>query len=196
MPFRRRPRPAPGRRSRCPVVRRSRDQVQRESNYSDPSNRSREHSWERAENTGWIAGDNGAGGNIFGHDGTGTDDGVIANRHATKNRRIAANRSAPANHRGLALPILRTLHAAIVVCRARKAIVGEHDAMANERLVPNRHAGTNKRVTLNLGPAADADVGLDLHERSDERVVTNFAAVEIYETDQPDVFAELDARCD
>jgi hypothetical protein len=124
------------------------------------------------------------------------DDGTFANFHAAENRGIAPDRGPAANQRRLARPILAALQAAVVIRRARKPVVREHHAMADERLILDRDARADERVALDLHAPADFYVRLDLHKGPDERLVADLAAIEIGEADDADVLPEFDTRGD
>ena len=80
--------------------------------------------------------------------------------------------------------------------RARVEIVDEHDPVADEDLVLDRHALADERVALDLASGADHGVLLDLDEGADPGVVADLASIEVNERVQGDVFAQPDVRRD
>src|SRR5262249_34995869 len=91
---------------------------------------------------------------VLGHDRPGTHQGAGPNCHPTQNYRPAANRSAFAHPRRDHLPVgLRREHA--VGRGPGVQVVDEHDPVADEHLVLDRHPFTDERVTRNLAPGPD-----------------------------------------
>ena len=68
--------------------------------------------------------------------------------------------------------------------------------MADEDVVVDRHALTDERVARNLAPAADCRVLLDFDECANLRLVADLASVQVDETRQLDVVAQLHVRSD
>ena len=68
--------------------------------------------------------------------------------------------------------------------------------MPDERLFANRHPRADERVALDFRPSPHPYIRLNFHERPDERLLANLAAVKIREANQTDVLPELDARRD
>src|SRR5262249_32497409 len=79
------------------------------------------------------------------------------------------------------LPVLVGLKPAVGPGGLRLAVVDEHDAVAHERPVLDRHAFADEGVALDLAAAADPGAALDLNERPDAGLVPDLAAVEIPE---------------
>jgi hypothetical protein len=61
--------------------------------------------------------------------------------------------------------------------------------MPHEHFVLDRNAFANEAVRLNLAARADHGPGLDFHEGADGSLVSNTAAVEIYEIRMRDPYA-------
>ena len=68
--------------------------------------------------------------------------------------------------------------------------------MANKHVIFDRHAFTDERVTLNLAVLADPCSLLDLDERPYLRIVSNLAAIEVYEIRYLDILAKFYIRGD
>jgi hypothetical protein len=63
--------------------------------------------------------------------------------------------------------------------------------MGDEAVVTDPHEFANKGVRLNPASFTDNDIPLNLDERSDERSVTDAAAVEVYRLDHDYVCTKL-----
>ena len=70
-------------------------------------------------------------------------------------------------------------------------VVCEHDAVADEDLILNGDALTDKSVALNFAVSADSGVFLYLDEGANLGAVTDGAAVEIDEIVELDIVAQL-----
>src|SRR5689334_3703147 len=97
-------------------------------------------------------------GYIFVHYGSGPDHRALADGHPRDDRRIGADRCAPAHAGALDLPIGRVLQGAILVRGARVTVVDEHDAVADEYLVLDDDALANERVRGDLATRPDLRV--------------------------------------
>ena len=64
--------------------------------------------------------------------------------------------------------------------------------MSDKHVVFDRHSFANEGVTRNLAALADDGILLDLDKRADLGFVPNFAAIEVNEFREPDVFPQLD----
>jgi len=58
-------------------------------------------------------------------------------------------------------------------------VVNKHHSMGNEAVVPNRYELADKRMGLNPAAFTDDNSLLYFHERSDEAIVTYFAAIKV-----------------
>ena len=68
--------------------------------------------------------------------------------------------------------------------------------MTYEHVVLNDDAFTNKAVAGYLASISDAGILLDLDECADLGLISDFAAVEIYELREPHILAQLHVACD
>src|SRR5215469_12513463 len=105
--------------------------------------------------------------------------GALSDLDSAHHNRAASDRSAPAHHGVLHLPVALGLRRAVGGGRARISVVDEDDAVTNEDFVLDGDARTYERMAGDLASPADLRVTLDFDERSNPRVVTNLAAVEI-----------------
>src|SRR5207237_6368675 len=78
-------------------------------------------------------------------------------------------------------PVGGAAHRVVRIHRLREQVVDEHDAVAHEDAVANRHARADERVARNLAVPADDRARLDLDERADLRVVADRAAIQVHE---------------
>jgi hypothetical protein len=70
-------------------------------------------------------------------------------------------------------------------------VIGEHHAMADEHAVPERDPFADERVTLDLAKPTDTHARLDLDKRTNLRIRTNTATIEIGEAVNDDALAEF-----
>lgn len=138
------------------------------------------------------AGDDGAAGHVFGHHAAGADQRVFTNGDAAENRRAAADARAFFHHRRHHLPIACGLQAAVAVGGAGIAVIDKRNVVADEHLVLDGHALANEGVAGNFDRAAEADILLNFDERADFGIIADLAAIEIYESEDSNVLAELD----
>ena len=90
-------------------------------------------------------------------------------------------------------PVGFRLRRTIGVRGARKAVIGEHDAVTDEALVLDRDAFADEGVRGDLAALADERALLDLDESADARTVADFAAVKVHEVRVEDVYLPLAA---
>jgi hypothetical protein len=145
---------------------------------------------------GWAAGDSGACRNIFRNDGTRADDRALTDGDPAQDGGVAADAGLGSHDRRNYLPIKPSLQCAAFGCRARIFVVDENDAMADENLIVDRDAFTDKAMRGNFAVAADARTFLDLDKRADARAVADLTAIEINEVMDFDVAPEFDVRRD
>ena len=87
-----------------------------------------------------------------------------------------------------------------------KQIIDKHGPVRNEAVVPNRYELADKRMGLNPAAFTDDNSLLYFHERSDEAIVTYFAAIKVDRLDDRNAFTkryvnnpglpQLRLRCD
>src|ERR1051325_8123553 len=119
-----------------------------------------------AQEAGGTTCDDSPGRDVFRHDRAGADQGPRPNGDAGHDDRTTTNRCSLANSRRHDLPVRLALRPAFGRGPGI-TIVDEHDPMANEHLVFDRHTLANEGVTRHLAPCSDFDVLLDL-DRSEE----------------------------
>src|SRR5207249_1752394 len=113
------------------------------------------------------------------------DDGACANECAGADPDAAEHDDARAERRAALddgaheLPVGICLELARVSRRARKLVVDEERAVADENLVLDLDACADERMTLDFAASADHSVTLDLDEWPHARVVADAAAVKI-----------------
>lgn len=117
-----------------------------------------------------IAADNSQRRHIFGHHGSGGNDGVFTDGHAAKDHRAGSQAGKLLYNRA------RIDHMPV---GAWKKVVGEHHSMGDEDVVLKFHAGAKKRVALDDAPAAHCDATGDFHKGADEGIVAYRAAEDV-----------------
>lgn len=90
------------------------------------------------------------------------------------------------------MPIAFGLQAAVAVGGAGIAVIDERNVVADEHLVLDGHALANEGVAGNFDRAAEPGILLNLDERADFGIIADLAAIEIYESEDSNVLAELD----
>ncbi len=68
--------------------------------------------------------------------------------------------------------------------------------MADEYLIINVHAFTNKRVARNLAVSADPNPFLNLYKRTNLSFVSYFTTIQVYKIVNLDIFTQLDVGRD
>src|SRR5262245_5234494 len=149
----------------------------------------------RPQEPGRTPGHHGPRFDVFRHHRPRSDQGAGPDRYPTQDHRPAADRGpfahAGRDHRPVGLGLR------LAIGRGpRVEVVDEHDAVADEYLVLDRHALADERVARDLAPGADRGVLLNLHERPDPRVVADPAAVQVDKAVDGDVSPEFHIRRD
>src|SRR5262249_59131865 len=147
---------------------------------------------EAGQRTGGIAHDGLAGGDVARDHCAGTHERPLADRDAPEQDSAGTDRGPTPDAHRKQRPVLFCLKRAVLRRRLRELVVHEHHAVPDEYLVLDRDTVTDERVTLDLAIGPDDGAALYLDERSDPRVVTDPAAVEVRERVNDDVLAELD----
>jgi hypothetical protein len=125
---------------------------------------------ETTEEASGIAGINAWGGNILGHNSTGSYHHVIADGDRKNCGVCSDTHMLPKVSRS---PKLWFAGRTTVT----KQVINEHGTMRNEAVVTNRHELANERVGLNPAPLSNGCSLLNFNERSDEGVITDIAAI-------------------
>ena len=144
------------------------------------------------QNPRGVSSDDGARGRVGGYDCARTDDCAFPNRDAAKNRGATPNTRPTFHDRWHDRPVSLSLQCAALRCRARVFVIDKSDPMTNEHLVLDVDAFANEAMTRDLAIAADSRALLNLDERTDLRVVADFAAVKVDEVIDNHVPPELD----
>lgn len=144
-----------------------------------------------AQNARRITGDDRVGWDVLCDHTAGANHCVFTDGDTAQNGRARTDRSAPFDPRPDALPILLGLQTAIPVGGLGIEIVDESDVMPHEHFVFQDDAFANEGVAGNLAPVADLRAFLDFHECADLHLVADLAAVQVRETVNPNVFAQL-----
>src|SRR5439155_12354633 len=125
------------------------------------------------------------------HDAAGGDDGVLADDDLGQDGCAGPDRRAFPDERGFDGPVSRRLKLSRLRRRSRIRVVDERDAVSDEDLVLDSHAFTDEGVARDLAASTDGGILLDFDEGSNFGFVADFAAVQIDEGSQLDVFAQL-----
>jgi hypothetical protein len=135
---------------------------------------------------GRNARDNGAVRHIFRYNRPGTDLRCLSDGYARQDGGIAADRRMTLDQCGDDDPVRIGLQTAIRINGARVRVIGEHDPMADENTVFQRHAFADEGMAGDLAVFSDKDVFLDFDERADARSRADRAAIEIHEISMMD----------
>jgi len=138
--------------------------------------------------------------NVLGHNGPGSDDCAITDRDR-EYRGIRPDIYPAADLRWPPEIAVFSGRAAV-----NKEIVDKHGPVRNEAVVPNRYELADKRMGLNPAAFTDDNSLLNFYERSDEAIVTYFAAIKVDRLDDRNAFTkryvnnpglpQLRLRCD
>src|SRR6185295_11678530 len=104
---------------------------------------------------------------VFRHHTSRAHDRMLPNHDLRQDGRAGANRRSLLDERRLDFPVARRLQFAGRRGGAWIGVVDEHDAMADEDVILDRHALTDERMARDLAAAAYAGVLLDLDEGAD-----------------------------
>src|SRR5436190_4567990 len=104
---------------------------------------------------GWNTGDCGPIGNIFCYHRTGTNHGVLADRHAGEDGRIRPNACTTLDRDRSDGPISVGVGRTVGAGGTRILVVSEHHAVADEYIVLDRHAFAEEGMGRDLAPPAD-----------------------------------------
>lgn len=115
----------------------------------------------------------------MGHYGTGSNQGLFANRHAGQDHGPTADGGTPAHARRDHLPVRLGLRLSFTR-RVRVEVVDEHHPVPDEYLVLDRHAFADEAVTGDLTTSPDHGVFLDLDKGANARVVADLTPVQIH----------------
>src|SRR5712692_5511562 len=110
-----------------------------------------------------------------------SDQSALADFDTAHHDRAAPDRGPAPDDGRLEPPVSFLLGRAVGIGRARKAIVDEHHAVADEHLIFDNDAGADEAVARDFAAPADRRAPLDLDERADARVGADLAAVQIDE---------------
>lgn len=118
---------------------------------------------------------------VMGHNRTRPDHCPQSDLSAADDRRIRPDGGAMPDQRRITSPIPRALHRTIGIGAAWKAVIREHDAVADEDFILDRHALAKERMRGDLAPCSDRAFPLDFHERTYATVLTDAAPVKIHQ---------------
>src|ERR1051325_10540760 len=130
-------------------------------------------------------------GDVPGHDGTGPYHRFRPDGDAGEDHGPGADGRPPLHQRALQGPVRIAFAGAVRVGRGRPAIVQEIHVVADEDLILDRDALADEGVALDLAPGPDPGTLLNLDERPDGGLVTDLAAVQVDEREEPHVPAQL-----
>ena len=133
----------------------------------------------------WVAGVNTGLGDVLGHDRSSSDHCIITDRNR-KHGGVRPNADAVAKF-GRAPKVAASRRISF-----NKEIVDEHRSVRDEAVVPDRDELADKRMGLNPASLADIYSFLNFNERTDERIVIDFATIEIDWLHNGDVLPEFD----
>src|SRR5581483_6653937 len=131
-----------------------------------------------------------AGRHVASHHRACADHRALADFNSAHDHRTAADRRAAPHHRALQHPVLVALGDARAVGRARRAVVDEDHAVADEDLVFDRHARADEAVAGDFAAAPDCGIALDLDERAEAGFLADFASIEVDKRGQAHAGAE------
>ena len=138
-----------------------------------------------------VSCDDCVGGDIFGDDAAGADDGTFADGDAAEDGGVGADGGVFSDDCRHHLPVGFGLKAAAVRGGLGVFVVCEHDPVADEYLVLDCDALADESVALNFAVSADSGVFLDFDEGANLGAVADGAAVEIDEFVELDIVAQL-----
>src|SRR5215469_354117 len=141
-----------------------------------------------------IPSHNGVRRNILSDHRAGADNGVFSDGHIRKNRGARTDRSALLDQGSLDFPIAFCLELAFPRRCARIGIVDEGDSMSDEDVVFYGYAFADESVAGNLAILPNGRVLLNLDERANLGVFSDFAAVKIDEFGKPHARPKLHVR--
>lgn len=124
-------------------------------------------------------------------DAAGSDDSIGTDDHIAHDDRPAPDRRVPFHQCGLHGPVILRLKLALLIGGKRIFIVNKDNMMSDENIVLYGDALADKAVAGDLTILPDSGPFLNFHERTDFRIVVNSAPVEIHESEDSDVPAEL-----
>src|SRR5215469_4465234 len=145
-----------------------------------------------SEQSGWIAGHNGIGRHVFGHNAAGADHRIFANDDTGQHRGAGANGGASLDDSWFHFPIRFSLELSNRVGGARVGVVDESHTVTDEHAVLDPYTFTNERVAGNFAASSHAGVFLDFDEGADFCVITNLATIQVDKTGELDVVAKPD----
>ena len=139
-----------------------------------------------ADDAGRVAGDDCVVRHVARDHRARADEGARADGDPADDRRVRADRG-PAPHQGwLAFPVAVALQGPVRVSGLRHQAVGEHDAVADEDLVLERHSLADEGMGGDLAAGADGGALLDLDEGTDAAARPDLAPVEVHEVGMGD----------
>src|SRR5690606_31901991 len=111
---------------------------------------------------------------------------------------VGADGDAVFDHGWHYVPVRVRLRKSVAACGAWVNVVGEHDAVADEDTVTNRHAFADEGVAGNLAVAADSGILLDFDEGANAGAGADAATVKVDKigVGNDHAFVQLDIRCD
>jgi hypothetical protein len=151
---------------------------------------------EKFNHASGIAGHNCAGGNILGHYAARADHGAFTDGDTAKEGRTGADGCPVPNQSFDTLPVGIHLQATVGVRSPGKKIIRKGYAMADEDFILDRHSLANEGVAGNFAAPADLGPFLNFDKSPDLCLVTDFAAIEIDETEYSDVLPQPDCWSD
>jgi hypothetical protein len=147
------------------------------------------------QNPGWVSGNYGACGNILRYDTSSTNSSSFTDCQPAKDGGARAQRSPAFDGCRYTSPVGLSLEGSSRG-GSWKAIVYERDAMANKDLILESHPFAEERMTGNFAAIANAHSFLDLDERANLHIITDFTTVEIGEGVDLDALPKLNIRRD
>jgi hypothetical protein len=130
-------------------------------------------------------------GDVLGDYATGSHNGVFADCGIGKDRRTRTHGCSLLDYGPLDFPVGLGLQIPVSRSCPRIAVVDEHHAVADEDVVLNHDALTNKRMTRDLAPLANGCVLRDFNEGADLRFIADFTSVKVDELGELDVSSKL-----
>src|ERR1700733_3293910 len=143
------------------------------------------------QNSGRISSHDTVRGNVLGDHAAGADNSVLTDCDVRENSCARSDRCAFLDYGTFDLPVCFGLQISVAGRGARVGIVDKGNSVADENVVLNDYAFTNKCVAGDFAALADASILLDLHECANLGFIADFAPIQVDELGELDVLSKL-----
>jgi hypothetical protein len=144
----------------------------------------------------WISSDDAVWRHVFRDNAAGAHYGVLANRNVRKDCASRADRSPFPYEGALDLPISLSLQISVGCRCSRIAVVDKGDSMADEHVVFDGDAFTDKSMARDFAASAYTCIFLNFDEGPDFCFVADFASIQIDELGEFDTLTKFDVISD